>query len=60
VPIAEGSEVHPLTEQLYKVKLKVNHAMTHMPRKVKTILLSDSNMIIKDVMEMSPSITKTT
>jgi hypothetical protein len=60
VPIDEGSEVQPLTEQLYKVKLKVNHAMTHMPRKVKTILLSDSNRIIKDVMEMSPSTTKTT
>jgi hypothetical protein len=60
VPIDEGSEVHPLTKQLYKVKLKINHAMTHMPRKVKTILLSDNNRIIKDVMEMSPSTTKTT
>jgi hypothetical protein len=60
VPIDEGSEVHPFTKQLYKVKLKVNHAMTHMPRKVKTVELSDSIRIIKDVMEMSPSTTKTT
>ncbi len=60
VAIDEGSEVHPLTKHLYKVKLKVNHAMTRMLRKVKTILLLDNIKIIKDVMEMLPSTTKTT
>ncbi len=60
VPIDKGSEVHPLAKQHYKVELKVNHAMTHMPHKVKTIILTDSDKIIKYVMEMSPSTTNTT
>jgi hypothetical protein len=53
------SEVHPLTTQHYEVKLKVNHAMTHMRHKVKTLLLSENNMK-NDVMEMSPATTTTT
>jgi len=46
-----------VTKQYYEVALKVNHAMTHMPRKVNTMSLSESNKIfkIKDVMEMLPS-----
>jgi hypothetical protein len=46
-----------VTKQYYEVALKVNHAMTHMPRKVKTMELSESNKIfeIKGVMEMLPS-----
>jgi hypothetical protein len=46
-----------VTKQYYEVALKVNHAMTHMPRKVNTMSLSESNKIfkIKDVMELLPS-----
>ncbi|KAH8952745.1 hypothetical protein BDL97_09G100400 [Sphagnum fallax] len=46
-----------VTKQYYEVALKVNHAMTHIPRKVNTMSLSESNKIfkIKDVMEMLPS-----
>jgi hypothetical protein len=59
--IKEGSEV-PVIEQFqrqfYKVDLKVNHAMTHMPHKAKVIPLrhSDTNpMIVEGVMKMSSS-----
>jgi hypothetical protein len=46
-----------VTKQYYEVALKVNHAMTHMPCKVNTMSLSESNKILKieDVMEMLPS-----
>jgi hypothetical protein len=55
--INEGSEV-PVIKQFYKVNLKVNHAMTHMPHKAKVIPLrhSDTNpMIVEGVMKMSSS-----
>ncbi len=55
--INEGSEV-PIIKQCYKVNLKVNHAMTHMPHKAKVIPLrhSDTNpMIVEGVMKMSSS-----
>ncbi|CAK9883262.1 unnamed protein product [Sphagnum jensenii] len=55
--INEGSEV-PVNKQFYKVNLKVNHAMTHMPHKAKVIPLrhSDTNpMIVEGVMKMSSS-----
>jgi hypothetical protein len=55
--INEGSEV-TVIKQCYKVNLKVNHAMTHVPHKAKVIPLrhSDTNpMIIEGVMKMSSS-----
>jgi hypothetical protein len=55
--IKEGSKV-PVIKQFYKVDLKVNHAMTHMPHKAKVIPLrhSDTNpMIVEGVMKMSSS-----
>jgi hypothetical protein len=55
--INEGSEV-TVIKQCYKVNLKVNHAMTHLPHKAEVIPLrhSDTNpMIVEGVMEMSSS-----
>jgi hypothetical protein len=54
----ERSEVLWHTKQSYKVELKVNHAMTHMPHKVNKKSLSENDKII-DVMEMSPSTSET-
>jgi hypothetical protein len=54
----ERSEVLLHAKQSYKVELKVNHAMTHMLHKVKT--LSENNKIIENVMEMSSATSETT
>ncbi len=55
--INEGSEVLVI-KQCYKVNLKVNHAIMHIPHKVKVIPLhhSDTNrMIVEGVMSSSTS-----
>jgi hypothetical protein len=55
--INEGIEVLVI-KQCYKVNLKVNHVMMHIPHKVKVIPLchSDTNpMIVEGVMKMSSS-----
>ncbi len=54
----ERSGVLSHAKQSYKVELKVNHAMTHMLHKVKT--LSENNKIIENVMEMSSATSETT
>jgi hypothetical protein len=56
----EGSKVLVI-KQCYKVNFKVNHAMMHIPHKVKVIPFrhSDTNpMIVKGVMKMSNSTSK--
>jgi len=57
VSIDERNEVHLPTKQCYEVVLKINHAMTHMPRRVKTMALSKNKniLMIENVMEMLPS-----
>jgi hypothetical protein len=57
----ERSEVRSHIKQSYKVELEVNHAMTHMPQKVNTLQLSETENILKieNVMEMLPSTAKT-
>jgi len=60
-PLTGHFNKYPLTGDFnkykYAVALKVNHAMTHMPHKVNTVTLSESNNILKeeDVMEMEPA-----
>ncbi len=55
----ERSEVLFHAKQSYKVELKVNHAMTHMPHKVNKKSLSENNKIIENVMEMSSPTSET-
>jgi hypothetical protein len=59
VGIDRQNEDRSCIKQDYEVKLKVNHAMAHMPRKVKVIELSEDKRR-NCVMEMSPSTTETT